>query len=434
MNSEFDSITAMRSRQRAAFASVTTLFFAWGFITVTVDPLIATLKALYKLAFAEVMLTQFSFFMAYGLVSLPASALVARLGYPKTIVSALAIMVTGCLCVLIATHFDSFAVVLVALFIIASGITVLQVAANPLAALLGAPERSHYRLTLSQAFNSLGTALAPYLVSSLILAGGIFIAQGGDPVTAAQRSESLRHIDVAFLVIAVALGLLAIFVWSIRARLTQSAVAAPERSPRIIDALRSPWALSGALAIFLYVGAEVSIGSTMTNFLHQNDVLGFTLERAGKLVSLYWGGANDRAFCRQRIAYPPASRPAIGGCSYRCVAAVLVCQPSHRRGCRFCRALNWVFQFHHVPSDLYSDARALESISCSSIRPALYGNCRRRGVAAFDGPSGGCFRPSNGVLRAFGRLRVHQRVWLYRIAYSHDSSAYGTDNLGPLRR
>jgi FHS family L-fucose permease-like MFS transporter len=291
MTSEFDSITPMRSGQRAAFASVTTLFFAWGFITVTVDPLIATLKALYRLTFAEVMLTQFSFFLAYGIVSLPASVLVAKLGYPKTIVSALGIMVAGCLCVLGATHFDSFAVVLVALFIIASGITVLQVAANPLAALLGAPERSHYRLTLSQAFNSLGTALAPYLVSSLILAGGIFVAQGGAVATAAQRSESLRHIDVAFLVIAVALGLLAIFVWSIRTRLIRSAVAAPGRSFRIIGALRSPWALSGALAIFLYVGAEVSIGSTMTNFLHQNDVLGITLERAGKLVSLYWGGA-----------------------------------------------------------------------------------------------------------------------------------------------
>lgn len=291
MNPESGSSDAIRSRQRAAFAAVTTLFFAWGFITVTVDPLIATLKALYKLSFAEVMLTQFSFFMAYGIVSLPASVLVARLGYPKTIVSALATMVSGCLCVLVATHFDSFAVVLVALFVIASGITVLQVAANPLAALLGAPERSHYRLTLSQAFNSLGTALAPYLVSSLILAGGIFVAQGGVAVTAVQRSESLRHIDVAFLVIAAALGLLAIFAWSIRARLTRSAVAAHERSPRIVDALRSPWALSGAVAIFLYVGAEVSIGSTMTNFLHQNDVLGVTLERAGKLVSLYWGGA-----------------------------------------------------------------------------------------------------------------------------------------------
>jgi MFS transporter, FHS family, L-fucose permease len=279
------------SRQRAAFASVTTLFFAWGFITVSVDPLIATLKALYKLSFAEVMLTQFSFFMAYGVVSLPASVLVAKLGYPKSIVTALGIMMSGCLCMLVATHVDNFSIVLVSLFIIASGITILQVAANPLAALLGAPERSHYRLTLSQAFNSLGTALAPYLVSSVILAGGIFIAQTGAAVTTIQRTETLRHIDAAFLVIVALLGLLAIFIWSIRQRLVQSAIGGAEHPALIVDALRSPWALSGALAIFLYVGAEVSIGSTMTNLLHQDDVFGFTLERAGRLVSMYWGGA-----------------------------------------------------------------------------------------------------------------------------------------------
>ncbi len=282
--------TPVETGQRAAFASVTTLFFAWGFITVTVDPLIATLKALYELSFAEVMLTQFSFFLAYGIVSLPASALVARLGYPKAIVVALGIMIGGCLCMLISTRVDSFAVVLVALFIIASGITVLQVAANPLAALLGRPERSHYRLTLSQAFNSLGTALAPYFISSIMLAGGIFVIGDHAVVTAAQRSESLRHIDVAFLLIAAALGVLALFIGSIRARLTRSTARAEDQSA-ILDAFRSPWALSGALAIFLYVGAEVSIGSTLTNFLHQEDVFGYSMERAGKLVSLYWGGA-----------------------------------------------------------------------------------------------------------------------------------------------
>jgi FHS family L-fucose permease-like MFS transporter len=276
--------------ERAAFASVTTLFFAWGFITVTVDPLIATLKAIYQLSFAEVMLTQFSFFLAYGIVSLPASALVAKLGYPKAIVVALAIMILGCLCMLVSTRVDSFAVVLVALFIIASGITVLQVAANPLAALLGTPERSHYRLTLSQAFNSLGTALAPYLISSIMLAGGIFVAQDHVAVTAVQRTESLRHIDVAFLIIAAALALLALFIWSIRQRLVGSATHAEGRSA-IADAFQSTWALLGALAIFLYVGAEVSIGSTLTNFLHQDDVFGYSLERTGKLVSLYWGGA-----------------------------------------------------------------------------------------------------------------------------------------------
>jgi FHS family L-fucose permease-like MFS transporter len=308
--------------QRAAFASVTTLFFAWGFITVTVDPLIATLKAIYKLSFTEVMLTQFSFFMAYGIISLPASVVVARFGYPKAIVMALGVMLTGCLCVLIATHVDNFSVVLVALFIIASGITVLQVAANPLAALLGPPERSHYRLTLSQAFNSLGTALAPYLVSSVVLAGGIFVARPGTIVTALQRQESLRHIDAAFLVIAAALGLLAIFIWCVRARLTRSGPFTGGRAAILAGALRSGWALSGALAIFLYVGAEVSIGSTMTNFLHQDEVFGFTLERTGKLVSLYWGGAMIGRFLGSALLTRLRAGLLLGGAA---IVASLLC-------------------------------------------------------------------------------------------------------------
>jgi FHS family L-fucose permease-like MFS transporter len=277
-------------RQGAAFASITTLFFAWGFITVTVDPLIASLKAIFELSYAQVMLTQFAFFMAYGIVSLPAAALVARLGYPLSIVMALGIMIAGCVCVPIATHLDTFAVVLLALFIIASGITILQVAANPLAASLGPPERSHFRLTLSQAFNSLGTAIAPYLASSVILAGGMFAVQGGLSVSAAERSVSLRHIDFAFLVIAAMIALLALFIWSVRGRLAVAA-AGSERDASVAQALRSGWAMLGAAAIFLYVGAEVSIGSTLTNFLHRTDVFGVPLEQAGKMVSLYWGGA-----------------------------------------------------------------------------------------------------------------------------------------------
>jgi MFS transporter, FHS family, L-fucose permease len=288
------------SGQRGAFASVTTLFFAWGFITVSVDPLIASLKAIFELSWPEVMLTQFAFFMAYAIVSLPAAVLVARLGYARSIILALGIMIAGCLCMPLATHLDTFAIVLVALFIIASGITILQVAANPLAALLGPTARSHFRLTLSQAFNSLGTAIAPYLVSSVILAGGMFAAQGGRAATAAQRTESLRHIDFAFLVIAAMIALLALFIWSVRARLNRAAAGGEHDRARdgtagslasLAQALRSGWAVLGAAAIFLYVGAEVSIGSTMTNFLNRPDVFDVTLEHAGKLVSLYWGGA-----------------------------------------------------------------------------------------------------------------------------------------------
>jgi len=119
------------------FVTVTTLFFMWGFITVSIDPLIAALKAIFELNYAEAMLTQFAFFMAYFVVSLPAAALIARLGNSKSIMFALAVMVVGCLVVPLATKFETYALVLVALFIIASGITILQVVANPLAAALG---------------------------------------------------------------------------------------------------------------------------------------------------------------------------------------------------------------------------------------------------------------------------------------------------------
>ena len=201
-------------------------------------------------------------------------------------------MIAGCLIVPLATHFETFAVVLVALFVIAAGITILQVAANPLAAALGPPQRSHFRLTLVQAFNSLGTAIAPFLVSSLLLAGGIFAVSGAAAATAAQRAESLRNIDVAFVIIAALIAVLAAFIWSVRGRLKAAAPQlADSEDASIGAALRSRWALLGAAGIFLYVGAEVSIGSLLTNFLHQEDVFAISLERAGKLVSLYWGGA-----------------------------------------------------------------------------------------------------------------------------------------------
>ena len=272
--------------QRFAFISITTLFFAWGFTTVTIDPLIASLKAIFALSYAEVMLTQFAFFLAYGVVSLPAAALVRRLGYARSIVVALAVMIAGCLIVPIATHFETFAIVLVALFVIAGGITVLQVAANPLAAALGPAARSHFRLTLSQAFNSLGTALAPYLMSSVVLVGGIFAVGEGMAVTAAQRAESLRHIDLAFILMAALIALLAVFIFMVRERLTGAApLLASGEDSSVALAFRSRWALFGAAAIFLYVGAEVSIGSTMTNFLHQQDVFGVSFQRAGGMVN-----------------------------------------------------------------------------------------------------------------------------------------------------
>lgn len=273
------------------FVTVITLFFMWGFITVSVDPLIAALKAIFDLNYAEAMLTQFAFFMAYFVVSLPAAALIARLGNSKSIIFALGVMVLGCLVVPLATKLNTYSLVLVALFIIASGITILQVVANPLAAALGRPERSHFRLTFSQTFNSFGTWLAPQLVSGVILAGGIFAVTHGAAITPELREESFRRIDSVFLVIAGALVLLALFIFAFRKLLDVTKPVDEGKRPSIATAFESRWAVFGGIAIFLYVGAEVAIGSAMTNFLHEKDVLNIPLEEAGKMVSYYWGGA-----------------------------------------------------------------------------------------------------------------------------------------------
>ncbi len=275
---------------RAAFVAVTTLFFAWGFITAMIDPLIPSVRAIFNLSYTQSMLTQFAFFMSYGIVSLPGAALVARAGYGRSILIALAAMIVGCLCMPFATYVQRYELVLVALFIIGSGITVLQLAANPLAAVLGSPERSHFRLTFSQAFNSLGTVIAPYLGSMLLLRGGVFAANGaaGD---AASRAASLRNIDTGFLAIAVMIALLAIFIWRFSGRLSRAAPPPAPAHDSVLHALQSRWALLGAAAIFLYVGAEVSIGSVMINFLHQPDVLDVSLDRGGQILSLYWLGA-----------------------------------------------------------------------------------------------------------------------------------------------
>lgn len=278
-----------RSGTRTAFAYVTTLFFAWGFVTSVIDPLVASVKAVFHLNYTEAMLTQFAWFIAYGVTSLPAAAILSRLGYSASILTALAAMLCGCLMIPAATALELYPGVLAALFVIASGVTLLQVAANPLSAALGTPERSHFRLTLSQAFNSLGTVLGPRLGASVMLAGGVFAA-GATADRALSRTQSLHAIDLAFLIVGAFFFAVGLLIWSARKRID---AAAPDRS--VIAgapwaAFRSGWALFGALAIFLYVGSEVSIGSMLTNFLHDN-LAGLSMQQAGEMVSFYWGGA-----------------------------------------------------------------------------------------------------------------------------------------------
>jgi FHS family L-fucose permease-like MFS transporter len=286
-------LNARPDRLLASFITVTTLFFAWGFITSMVDPLIPSVRAIFSLNYTESLLTQFAFFVAYGVMSLPGGAIVARWGYTSAVLGALLAMVAGSLIIVLATQLDTYVLVLAGLFVIASGMTVLQVAANPLAASLGDPARSHFRLTLSQAFNSAGTVIGPIIGARIMLRGGMFTGSASAGDSAVARSASLHNIDRSFLIVAALLVLLVAFIWSARQRLRDVAHPAPASAGfSVLTALKSPWALYGAAAIFFYVGAEVSIGSLMINFLHEPDVLGISLDRAGTLLGLfYWGGA-----------------------------------------------------------------------------------------------------------------------------------------------
>lgn len=283
---------AGKDRQRAfAFAAVTILFFAWGFITSNNDPLIVALRAAFSLDYTEALLTQIVFFLAYGLLSLPAAWLTSRVGAVDMILGSLGLMACGCFLVFGSTHAGDFRPILAALFVLAAGFTALQVAANPLAAELGAPERSHFRLNFAQAFNSLGVVIGVHF-GSLVMLGDSALGATKVIMDAGHRTELLRAVDRAFLIMGTGLlGLLLVFALVRRflIRVAPNHRAAPAG---MFEALRSRWAIFGATAIGLYVGAEVSIGSIMINFLHEPHVLGLPFDDAGSyLANFYWGGA-----------------------------------------------------------------------------------------------------------------------------------------------
>lgn len=300
-----------------AFAAVTTLFFAWGFITSMIDPLVASVKGIFTLSDFEAQLGAFAFFIAYGVMSFPAAVLLSRKKSVPTILIALGMMIGGCLTMLVAANLAIYPLVLLGLFILASGITILQVAANPLAAVLGPPEKSHFRLTLSQTFNSFGTFIGPIIGATLFLKD--LEVKAGTVVTAEVRSNALAGIDLAYFWIAGMIAALLVFFYLSRDLVSAAAPEASDETAKrgilatLSDATSSRWAVLGGLAIFLYVGAEVAIGTQMALFLNSdavwgqseaawsfpvigwlfsNDgVAGISLEEAGKMTAIYWGGA-----------------------------------------------------------------------------------------------------------------------------------------------
>ncbi|WP_188236757.1 sugar MFS transporter [Sphingopyxis sp. LK2115] len=268
------------------------LFFIFGGITSLNDVLIPKLKELFTLNYTQAMLIQFCFFTAYLVIGIPGARLVKRIGYMRGAVAGLLTMLAGCLLFIPASQQAVYGLFLLALFVLASGVVIVQVVANPLISLLGKPETAHSRLTFAQAFNSLGTTVFPIVGSILIL--GSLATISADQLSGAEldayRTAESQAIVHGYLGIAAALAVVAGAVWLFRNRLQGER---HEESTGLagMDLLRRPRFGFGALCIFLYVGAEVSIGSLVVNYLMQPGVMALEEQAAGKLIGLYWGGA-----------------------------------------------------------------------------------------------------------------------------------------------
>ncbi|MEP6547634.1 MAG: sugar MFS transporter [Gammaproteobacteria bacterium] len=288
LNDESGAVTYASNLQLYVYV----LFFAFGGITSLNDVIIPKLKALFTLSYGEVMLVQSAFFAAYFIVSIPAAALVRRIGYIRSAAVGLLTMTAGCLLFIPASSFGLFGLFLVALFVLASGITTVQVVANPLISMLGPARTASSRLTFAQAFNSLGTTIFPYVGSILILGSLATI----DPNTLtgaaldAFRGAETQVVVHTYMGLAIALVLVATVMWLRRTSLLETP-AAPTPILRAFNLLARPRFAFGALCIFLYVGGEVAIGSVIVNYLMQSSVLGLAGEVAGKHLPYYWGGA-----------------------------------------------------------------------------------------------------------------------------------------------
>jgi FHS family L-fucose permease-like MFS transporter len=272
-------------RYLPALIVLTSLFFMWGFITSLNDILIPHLKSIFTLSYVQAMLIQFSFFGAYFVMSVPSGYLVEKLGYRLGIIIGLSTAGVACLGFYPAASMQSYPLFLAALFVLASGITLLQVAANPYVTVLGPSETAASRLNLTQAFNSLGTTVGPQLGSAFILTA---VAAGA----VVDKAREIQTVQGPYLILAGLLFVIAIVFAQFKLPAVTGADASTEADDHDVPSVwKHSHLVLGAVAIFMYVGAEVAIGSFLVNFMSQPEVGGLSEHVAGKYLSFYWGGA-----------------------------------------------------------------------------------------------------------------------------------------------
>jgi MFS transporter, FHS family, L-fucose permease len=283
-----------QSTYGGALAVVTTLFFMWGFLTCLNDILVPHLKAIFDLNYAEVMLIQFAFFGAYFIFSIPSAKIIGWIGYQRSMVVGLVTMGLGAFLFVPAASVPSYPLFLVALIVLAAGITCLQVAANPYVTVLGKPETASSRLNLTQAFNSLGTFLAPFFGGFLILSAAPKTIQEiralPPDILQAYRLHEAATVKLPYVGLGIALVLLAVAIGSFK--LPKIPQAQHQIGEKVGDSIwKHPNLVFGAIAIFVYVGAEVAIGSFLVSYFSQPEIGGLTERVAASFVAFYWGGA-----------------------------------------------------------------------------------------------------------------------------------------------
>ncbi|HEX7114731.1 MAG TPA: sugar MFS transporter [Steroidobacter sp.] len=271
-----------------ALVVLTSLFFMWGLITSLNDILIPHLKAIFTLSYVQATLIQSAFFGAYLVMSVPSGYLVEHLGYRRGIIIGLTTAGVGCAGFFPAASLQSYPLFLAALFVLASGITLLQVAANPYVSILGRPETAASRLNLTQAFNSLGTVVGPYLGSALILTG---VTAGAVDVATEVKTVQGPYLGLAAILLVIA-GVFSQFKLPV-IKGTEATAAAEENGAAPVPSVwHHSHLILGVVAIFVYVGAEVAIGSFLVNFMSQPEIGGLSERVAGQYyVPVYWFGA-----------------------------------------------------------------------------------------------------------------------------------------------
>ena len=304
---------------------VMALFFIFGGITSLNDVIIPKLKELFTLNYTQAMLVQFCFFTAYLLIGIPGAALVKRIGYMRGAVVGLLTMMAGCLLFIPASQSAFYPLFLFALFVLASGVVVVQVVTNPLISLLGPARTTHSRLTFAQAFNSLGTVVFPKVGAALILGSlaTVSAAELSGAALDAYRVAETQTVVKTYIGLAVALAIVAGVVWANRNRLKgeQHDHGSILKSFDLLGRRRFGW---GALCIFLYVGAEVAIGSLIVSYLQQQNVLGVTPSVAGSYIPYYWGGALIGRFIGSAVLTRVSPGKVLASCAAAAILLIII--------------------------------------------------------------------------------------------------------------